>query len=111
MGVDVDLTGRRVLVTGASSGIGAEVCRSLIGCGASVAMLARRKERLDELGEERGDRAVGVPADVTDLGGLETAVDDAARLLGGLDAVVAVAGRAMAGGVIPGSPQGWLHPH
>jgi len=107
MGVSVDLTGRRVLVTGASSGIGAETCRSLVGCGASVAMLARRKERLDEIGEELGERAVGVPADVTDLERLEAAVDEAARVLGGLDAVVAVAGRAMAGGVVTGSPQEW----
>jgi len=107
MGVEVDLTGRRVLVTGASSGIGAETCRSLVACGASVAMLARRKERLDELGEELGDRAVGVPADVTDLDALEAAVGEGARLLGGLDGVVAVAGRAMAGGVVTGSPQAW----
>jgi NADP-dependent 3-hydroxy acid dehydrogenase YdfG len=70
-------------------------------------MLARRKERLDELGEELGERAVGVLADVTDLERLEAAVDEAARLLGGLDAVVAVAGRAMAGGVVSGSPQAW----
>jgi NADP-dependent 3-hydroxy acid dehydrogenase YdfG len=107
MGVNVDLTGRRVLVTGASSGIGAEVCRSIVACGGSVAMLARRKERLDELGEQLGERAVGVRADVTDLDTLEAAVGEAARLLGGLDAVVAAAGRAMAGGVVTGSPQAW----
>ena len=107
MAADLDLSGRRVLVTGASSGIGAETCRSLVGCGASVAMLARRKQRLDELGEELGERAVGVPADVTDLERLEAAVDEGARLLGGIDAVVAVAGRAMAGGVVSGSPQAW----
>jgi NADP-dependent 3-hydroxy acid dehydrogenase YdfG len=70
-------------------------------------MLARRKERLDELCEELGDRAVGVPADVTDLDGLEAAIGEGTRLLGGLDAVVAVAGRAMAGGVVTGSPQAW----
>src|SRR5437016_11884902 len=107
MGVNVDLTGRRVLVTGASSGIGAETCRSLVRCGASVAMLARRKERLDELREELGEGAVSVPCDVTDMEALETAVGEAARSLGGLDGVIAVAGRAMAGGVVSGAPQAW----
>jgi len=47
VGIQVDLTGRRVLVTGASSGIGAAAARSIVSCGGSVALLARRKERLD----------------------------------------------------------------
>ena len=54
MGVARDLSGRRVLVTGASSGIGAATCRAIVGDGGSVAMLARRKERLEELAEELG---------------------------------------------------------
>jgi len=105
MGLSVDLTGRRVLVTGASSGIGAEVCRSIVACGGSVAMLARRKERLDELHYELGEAAVGVPADVTDMEALEAAVQEAVRSLGGLDAVVAVAGKSMVGSIATGSPQ------
>ena len=56
MGVTVDLKGRRVLLTGASSGIGAATCRAIVGCGGSVAMLARRKDRLDELEHELGRR-------------------------------------------------------
>lgn len=107
MSISVDLTGRRVLVTGASSGIGAATCRSIIGCGGSVAMLARRKERLDELVEDLGPRAVGVPADVTDLDALEPAIAEAARALGGLDGVVAVAGQTFVGGMTSGSPQAW----
>jgi NADP-dependent 3-hydroxy acid dehydrogenase YdfG len=107
MAVTVDLAGRRVLVTGASSGLGAATCRSIIACGGSVAMLARRKERLDELRDELGDRAIAVQADVTDLAELEGAVDEAARVLGGLDGVVAVAGRAMAGAIASGTPQRW----
>ena len=103
----VDLNGRRVLVTGASSGIGAATCRSVVACGGRVAMLARRKERLDELTDELGGGAVGVCADVTDLESLETAIDDGARLLGGLDAIVAVAGKSMTGTVTTGTPQRW----
>lgn len=107
MGVSVDLTGRRVLVTGASSGIGAATCRSIVGCGGSVAMLARRKERLDELCDEMGERAIGVRGDVTDLDALEVAIGEAARSLGGLDAVIAVAGKSMAGSIATGTPQRW----
>jgi len=107
MGVSVDLGGRRVLVTGASSGIGAAVCRSIVGCGGSVAMVARRKERLDDLASELGERAVSVPGDVTDLDALDAVVAEAARRLGGLDGLVAVAGRAMVGGITSGTPERW----
>ena len=107
MGVSVDLTGRRVAVTGASSGIGAATCRSIIGCGGSVAMLARRKERLDELSEELGERAIGIRCDVTDGEVLESALVEAARSLGGLDGVIAVAGKTMAGSLTSGTPQKW----
>jgi len=107
MGLTVDLGGRRILVTGASSGIGAATCRSIVGCGGSVAMLARRKDRLDDLRDELGDRAVGVRADVTDHERLAGAIDEAAELLGGLDGVVAVAGRAMAGSITGGEPERW----
>lgn len=107
MGVIVDLAGRRILVTGASSGIGAAVCRSIVNCGGSVAMLARRKERLDALHEELGERAVGVRGDITDLDNLEAVIAEAAQLLGGLDGLVAVAGQSMAGGVVTGTPERW----
>jgi len=103
----VDLAGRRVLITGASSGIGAATARALVGCGASVAMLARRKERLDELTMELGERAVGVAADVTDLDQLAAAVDEAARSLRGLDGVVTVAGKMMTGSIETGTPERW----
>ncbi|HEY7134784.1 MAG TPA: SDR family NAD(P)-dependent oxidoreductase [Acidimicrobiia bacterium] len=107
MGVTVDLTGRRVLVTGASSGIGAATCRSIVGCGGSVAMLARRKDRLDELHDELGERALGIRADVTDVEALDAAVAQAARSLGALDAVVAAAGKTIVGSVATGNPEQW----
>lgn len=101
------LTGRRVVVTGASSGIGEATCRALVAAGASVAMLARRKERLDALQAELGARAVPVPVDVTDLDALDMAMGDAAQRLGGLDGVVAVAGKSMTGTIATGTPQRW----
>jgi 3-oxoacyl-[acyl-carrier protein] reductase len=107
VGVHVDLTGRRVLVTGASSGIGAATARSIVACGGSVALLARRKDRLDELCDELGERAVAFPCDVTDLEALEAAVEDAAGALGAIDGIVAVAGKSMFGSITTGTPQQW----
>lgn len=107
MSISVDLTGRRILVTGASSGLGAATCHAIVECGGSVAMLARRKDRLDELEAELGARAVGVPADVTDGAALEAAVSQGAERLGGLDGVVTAAGKAMVGAIATGSPQAW----
>jgi len=70
-------------------------------------MLARRKERLEELCTELGERAVPVPCDVTDLDALPTAVEEAARALGGFDGVVAVAGKSMVGTIMTGTPERW----
>ena len=107
MGDDVDLTGRRVIVSGASSGIGAEICRAVVGCGGSVVMLARREPLLRELEQELGPRAFGVPVDVTDLDALSIAVEQAAARLGAVDAVVAAAGQSMTGSIATGTPEKW----
>lgn len=107
MGLKADLGDRRVLVTGASSGIGAATCRSIVACGGAVAMVARRRERLEQLGTELGQRAVAIPCDVTDLEALSSAVDEAARSLAGLDGVVAVAGKSMVGTIASGTPERW----
>lgn len=107
MPLKVDLSSRRILVTGASSGIGAATCRVIVDCGGSVAMLARRKDRLDQLAEELGELARPFAADVTDLDSLRTAVQQAADALGGLDGVVAAAGRNITGTITSGTPEVW----
>ena len=70
-------------------------------------MLARRVERLDALCTELGERAHAVPGDVTDLEHLDAALDNAASLLGGLDGVVAAAGKSMTGTIATGTPERW----
>jgi NADP-dependent 3-hydroxy acid dehydrogenase YdfG len=107
VGTKVDLAGRHVVVSGASSGIGAEVCRAVVASGGSVAMFARREPLLRELEQELGARAAAVPVDVTDLDALSAAVDHAAEELGAIDAVVAAAGQSMIGSLATGTPERW----
>lgn len=94
MGVD-DLTGARVAITGASSGIGAACARAFAEQGASVAICARRHDALEAVAE--GCRAAGAEAvrvdvvDVTSAGDVATWADELAAW-GGLDVAIANAG-------------------
>jgi NADP-dependent 3-hydroxy acid dehydrogenase YdfG len=84
------VTERAALVTGASSGIGQAVARCLAEDGYGVALVARSADRLEELAGELGGLAV--PADVSDRGQVEEAVERAVERFGRLDAVVTAAG-------------------
>ena len=86
------LDGRVAIVTGASSGLGDRFARVLHAAGATVVAAARRRERLDELAEELGDRLVPVTCDVTDDADCERLVGDAIALDGHLDILVNNAG-------------------
>lgn len=103
--MSTSLAGRRVLVTGASSGIGLATVRAARAAGARVALLARRAEVLEALADELG--AIAVPADVTDPDAARGAVDRAAEQLGGLDAVVNAAGALRPGPVAQTDPADW----
>jgi NADP-dependent 3-hydroxy acid dehydrogenase YdfG len=103
----VDLEGRRVLVSGASSGLGEAIARAVIESKGSVAMLARRKDRLDQLHVELGERAIPIRCDVTDLDAVEDAIAEAARALDAFDSIITVAGRGMVGTIATGDPQRW----
>ncbi|WP_255472548.1 SDR family NAD(P)-dependent oxidoreductase [Quadrisphaera setariae] len=89
----MDLQGARVLVTGATGGLGRPTVARLAGAGARLALTARDSGRLEELaGSLEGDRALAVTADLTLPDQPQAVVDAAVDHLGGLDAVVHLAG-------------------
>jgi NADP-dependent 3-hydroxy acid dehydrogenase YdfG len=97
------LTGTVALVTGASSGIGAATARQLADHGASVALVARRKDRLDDLATEieaAGGTALVVEADITNRSQAEAAVERTVERFGRLDTLVNNAGLMLLGPVV-----------
>ena len=84
------LDGRRVLVVGASRGIGRGIAEACAAAGAKMAVAARTIETLDEYAPDLG--ATTIACDVRDDASARGAVDAAADALGGLDAVVYATG-------------------
>ncbi len=88
----VDLNGRRVVVSGASSGIGIETARRLGRAGASVCLVARRPEPVAEAAGELGPEGWGHPCDVSDPAQVEKMAAAVHSRWGGLDGLVNNAG-------------------
>src|SRR4051812_34815068 len=89
------LEGRRILLTGASSGVGLATTQRLAREGAELALVARSERGLEQAAElaRRHDAVAHVlPADVADRAAVTTAVETAAQTLGGLDVIISNAG-------------------
>jgi len=82
----------RIVVVGASSGLGRSIGIGLAQRGARVALLARRQARLDGAASEAGSEALAIACDVTDAASCQSAIAAAARGLGGIDAIVYATG-------------------
>ncbi len=78
----------RTVVVGASSGLGRCIAVGLAQRGDRVALLARRRERIEAAAREAGAGAVAIGCDVTDEASCRSAINDAAAALGGIDNVV-----------------------
>lgn len=91
MAYSIDLSGRVALVTGASSGLGAQFARTLAAAGAGVVLASRRLEKLKDLRariEGEGGDAHVVELDVTDHGSIKAAVAHAETEMGSIDILV-----------------------
>ncbi|WP_205522209.1 SDR family oxidoreductase [Streptomyces sp. S1A1-7] len=96
------LTGRVAVVSGASSGMGAVTAERLAELGATVVVLARRKERLDSLVkniEAAGGTALALAVDVTDRDAVQTAADQVAKRFGKANLVFNNAGVQLISGI------------
>jgi NADP-dependent 3-hydroxy acid dehydrogenase YdfG len=85
-----------VVISGASTGVGRAAALRFAGEGAAVVLLARRKDRLEEVAEQIGPQAAAIPADVTSSRSVRAAFDQIAATFGRIDALVNSAGATVA---------------
>ena len=94
----VDLKGKRILLTGASSGIGEAAAEQFARLGATVVAVARRQELLDALAERVGNAggaAIALSCDVSDMDAVDALIADVQERIGGVDILINNAGRSI----------------
>jgi NAD(P)-dependent dehydrogenase (short-subunit alcohol dehydrogenase family) len=94
----IELSGKRILLTGASSGIGEAGAERLAREGATLIVVARRQDRLDALAERittAGGTAISIACDVSDLDAVDALVADVEKRVGGVDILINNAGRSI----------------
>jgi 3-oxoacyl-[acyl-carrier protein] reductase len=87
-----DLSGKTALVTGATGGLGGAIAKALHAQGATVALSGTRREVLDQLAAEIGERTHVLPCNLADAAEVEALVPKAEEAMGRLDILVANAG-------------------
>lgn len=102
-----DLTGRKALITGATGGIGEEIARALHARGAIVGLHGTRKEKLEALAAELGDRVFIFPANLSDRDEVKALGQKAEAEMGGVDILVNNAGITKDGLFVRMSDEDW----
>ena len=105
-----DLTGRVVVVSGASSGLGAQMAKGFAAQGADLVITARRLERLEALAEEirgMGVKCLPLKCDVTDSAMVDQVAAEAEKEFGKIDVLVNCAGSAKNAGVLNMTDEEW----
>ncbi|EKF86263.1 SDR family NAD(P)-dependent oxidoreductase [Methanobacterium formicicum] len=105
-----DLEGKVAVVTGASGGLGADAAMAYAQNGADVALLARRKDRLEALAKEiesTGRKALAVQCDVANEESVENAIEEVINYFGKIDILLNNAGVAIRGGVCDLCVEDW----
>lgn len=106
--MNIDLSGKRVIITGASRGIGQAIARAFAEEGARVAICARNEVEVAKAGAELAQKAQAVIAravDVTDTAGVKRFVDDIAEQWGGVDVLINNAGQGRSGNIDTLTPE------
>jgi gluconate 5-dehydrogenase len=106
-----DLTGKVALVTGASSGLGAQFAKALAGQGAKIAIIARRADKLEatkkEIEDEFGVEVLALPCDVLDVARIKDTVAAIKERFGRIDILVNNAGTARIAAAEEQSDEDW----
>ncbi len=104
--MDLELTGKRAIITGGSRGIGKAIARALAAEGVDIALIARNsgplEETAQEIASEFGRRVIPLVGDTGDDSSVKRFVSTAAEQLGGIDILVNNAARPGGQGVVPG---------
>ena len=101
------LTGKRVLITGGASGIGAATAARFLEEGSAVCVLDRDAKGRQQIQHQLPDLAGTVDADVSNLKQVQAAVEDAVRMMGGLDVVINNAGISIRHDFLEITPEEW----
>jgi ribitol 2-dehydrogenase len=103
------LDGKVVIITGASTGIGAATARALIKLGCKLTLAARSADKLQALAAELGPDALAVPTDITVPADVTNMVDKTIAQFGRVDVLFANAGIYIPGLVAEGDPDDWAN--
>ncbi|MCX6017293.1 MAG: SDR family oxidoreductase [Chloroflexi bacterium] len=103
------LTGKTIIITGASSGIGAATARALAALGCNLALASRSVEKLDALAREIGPQALAIPTDVTRGDDVRALIERTLAHFGRIDVLFANAGVYIPGQAADGDPEAWAN--